>query len=96
MGVIRTKMMKEDSYTFEDANNFGDGFPDRGIKCEKCKTYVPQFERFDSEEQSKWREILSKKGCEDADNYLISVTGCNHRWAKIWRLHPDGVNSANE
>ncbi len=77
-------------YTFEEASGFGDGFPDRGIKCFKCNTLIPQFQSLDKERLERWRSIIKVKGFKDADEYLISATGCNQRWAKIWRLHPYG------
>jgi len=30
---------------------------------------------------------------QEADKFIVSLTGCNGRWAKIWRLHPDGPTS---
>lgn len=83
-------------YTFEEASTFGHGFPDRGIKCYKCKTLIPQFEAMDFEKTEEWKSILKSKGDEAADQYLMSLTGCNYRWAKIWRLHPNGPNAKTE
>lgn len=83
-------------YTFEEASNYGEGFPDRGIKCFKCNTLIPQFKNFDSEQLERWKNILKTKGHIEADEFLISVTGCNQRWAKIWRLHPNGPRAKSE
>ena len=89
-------MMNNSAYSYKEASEFGEGFPDRGIKCKKCRTFIPQFEGFGVEEQAKWRKILSTKGWNEADEYLISMTGCNYRWAKICRLHADGVKFPSE
>ena len=84
------KSAMSEAYTYKEASSFGSGFPDRGIKCHKCGTLIPQFETFGKNEISHWQTILNTKGSDAADEYLISLTGCNHRWAKIWRLHPNG------
>jgi hypothetical protein len=83
-------------YSFEEASSFGDGFPDRGIKCFKCNTLIPQLLNMDATRIENWRSILKTKGYIEADDYLISITGCNQRWAKIWRLHPCGPKTKTE
>lgn len=91
--------MKPDTtkpYTFEEATSYGDGFPDRGIKCFQCNTLIPQFDVLDSAHLERWKSILNKEGHKEADEYLISITGCNQRWAKIWRLHPNGPEAKSE
>ncbi len=77
-------------YSFEEASTFGGGFPDRGIKCYKCNTYIPHFQAIDTGKTNQWKNILKTKGADAADDFLISLSGCNYRWAKIWRLHPNG------
>lgn len=83
-------------YTFAESSTFGDGFPDRGIKCFKCNTLIPQFQNLDATQLEMWRSILKTKGYIEADEYLISITGCNQRWAKIWRLHPNGPKAKTQ
>ena len=78
-------------YSFQEASSYGEGFPDSGIKCKKCGTYVPQFEGFGEQEKGEWKDILETHGDEKADEFLMTVTGCNARWAKIWRVHPHGA-----
>lgn len=98
VGVIPVKSMTIESvnpypYSYNEASQFGDGFPDRGDHCEKCQTYIPQFEGFGAHEQEIWRNLLKTEGHEAADDHIMALTGCSARWAKIWRLHPDGPTS---
>lgn len=82
-------------YSYDEALNFGNGFPDRGVKCNKCGVFIPQFANLTQDQKNGWKNILKTQGFDAADEYLISLTGCNHRWAKIWRLHPNGTNTIN-
>ena len=82
--------MDSKPYTFEEAYKFGNGFPDRGMRCYKCNALIPQFSNFGKREKYNWNKIRTTQGDEAANDYIMSITGCNLRWAKIWRIHPNG------
>ena len=84
------KSERELPYSYKEASTFGNGFPDRGVKCYSCNTLIPQLQELTDKNIEEWKNILKSKGHEEADNYLVNITGCNYRWAKIWRLHPNG------
>ncbi len=74
------------SYTREELKKFGDGFPDKGLFCKHCKTFIPQFAELTEEDESRIR-----KNCYSQSNLamleLESLTGCSKRFAKIWVIH---------
>lgn len=90
--LLENNMLKDtlSPYSFDEASNCGEGFPKRGTKCQKCSTFIPSFVNFGENEIQRWKHLLHTKGPKEADRYIMSITGCNSRWAKIWRLHPEG------
>lgn len=80
-------------FTREEILKEEDGFPSRGMYCEKCKTNIPVFADL-SEAEAK--EIRKKGGGDSVKTIrlLREKTGCGVRWAKIWAIHPDGPQEA--
>ncbi len=62
-------------------------FPDKGVYCEKCKTWIPQFEELDDLSESRILELIINGRSVMAMKELQAKVGCNQRWAKIWVLH---------
>jgi hypothetical protein len=80
-------MDKGPPYSQIELQTIGDGFPDRGIFCGKCKTYIPEFDFLDAFTYHRIR-VLSLSGQKElAQSELIAATGCPARWAKIWVIH---------
>lgn len=78
--------MENQKYTREELESFGNGFPDKGLFCKKCKTFVPQFEEL-SESDAVRIKRLAHSQSSLAMQELKYFTGCSERFAKIWVLH---------
>ncbi len=79
-----------DCYSKMEVKLFGDEFPKKGEFCKKCKTYIPKFCDLTAEQENHLKELISKDEKILAVKQLVEYTGCSHRWAKIWVLHPNG------
>jgi hypothetical protein len=78
--------MPDRSYTREELEKIGDGFPDKGLFCKKCQIFIPQFAELS--EQDEWRvKRISHSQPSLAIRELRYFTGCSERFAKIWVLH---------
>ena len=62
-------------------------FPNKGIYCEKCSTWIPQFLDLDAPTKSRILKLINESRSVMAVKELQSAVGCNHRWAKIWVTH---------
>lgn len=80
-------MDKGPPYSRIETESFGDGFPDRGIYCGKCKTYIPEFDFLDAFTYHRIRAFSLNGQTGLAQAELIAATGCSARWAKIWVVH---------
>ncbi len=79
-------MMEKFGYTKKELKSFGNGFPDKGLYCKKCKTFIPQFEELNEADERRIKK-LSENQPILAMQELISSTNCPMRFAKIWVLH---------
>jgi hypothetical protein len=74
-----------------------DGFPEEGIRCERCGTRVPVFATLGAADERRVRELAAAGDSVAAMHELRRSTGCSERWAKIWVVHavpqpePDAV-----
>jgi hypothetical protein len=78
--------MENQKYTREELKNFGEGFPDKGLFCKKCKTFVPQFEELGDQDALRIKKLAHSQSIL-AMQELKFITGCSERFAKIWVLH---------
>ena len=78
--------MGEQSYTKVELLTFGNGFPNKGLFCKKCKTFIPQFEDLNEQDERRVKSIANTQPSL-AMSELMYFTGCSHRFAKIWVLH---------
>jgi hypothetical protein len=73
-------------YTPEELSRSGDGFPERGVYCSKCRTFIPQFSALSSEDSERLR-ALAQGDSSMAIAELQRITSCPPRWAKLWVVH---------
>jgi len=78
--------MADQTYTREELEKFGDGFPDKGLFCKKCKTFIPQFAELSEQDKRRIKRISSSQPIL-AMKELIFSTGCSITFAKIWLTH---------
>jgi hypothetical protein len=78
--------MTNQTYTRKELENFGEGFPDKGLFCKKCKTFIPQFAELSEEDAQRVRNLSSTQP-DLAMQELKYFTGFSERFAKIWVLH---------
>ncbi len=78
--------MAKQSYTREELEKFGEGFPDKGLFCEKCKTFIPQFAELSEQDEYRVKRI-SHSHPSLAIQELKYFTGCSESFAKIWVSH---------
>ena len=74
------------AYTSEELREACTRFPERGLYCYKCRTFVPQFASLAGEDLDAMRALALRdtlKAMEEVER----ITGCPPRWAKIWVLH---------
>lgn len=62
-------------------------FPDKGVFCKSCKTWIPQFEDLDEITEVRIKKLIYDQKQVAAMKELQAAVGCNQRWAKIWVLH---------
>jgi hypothetical protein len=79
--------LSEKPYSRKEIEEFGDGFPNRGRYCPKCKTYIPVFEDLRDTEKHRIRKLILSNQKMMAIAELKTITGCSERWAKIWVNH---------
>ena len=79
--------MNDKPYSRKEIENFKDLFPDRGLFCPKCKTFIPQFADLNDEDKHRIKELILNGRNIMAIKELESITGCTTRWAKIWVNH---------
>ena len=82
-------------FSREEVENAGNGFPSRGIFCEKCNVNIPIFEELSDEQAAKIRKIANGDKLEEM-RLVREATGCSIRWAKIWSLHENGPQRKRE
>lgn len=80
-------MNKGPPYTRLECEAFGDGFPDRGLHCGRCKCYIPEFADLDDFMYHRLRTLSLNGQTGLAQAELMAATGCSFRWAKIWVAH---------
>jgi hypothetical protein len=82
-------------YTRAELQEAMDGrWPERGVRCDRCKTLVPQFaELLDADRARIVRLILEGRPVL-AQAELEACTGAPPRFAKIWVLHSGTTESA--
>src|SRR5689334_3431815 len=80
--------MDAETYSRDELEVIGDDeFPKRGKFCHKCQTFIPAFADLTDGDE------LHIRGLASLDRQIVEIqriTGCSHRWAKIWANHPDG------
>jgi len=77
-----------EEYTREELSEVGDAeFPIKGLFCESCNTWIPQFEDLDQLTKSRINKLTIEQKNIMAMRELQAKVGCNQRWAKIWLLH---------
>jgi hypothetical protein len=79
--------MNKQAYSRTEIDQYGNGFPKKGIYCPKCKTYIPVFEDMTDELRSRVLRLIRDNKKMMAMAELRAATGCSERWAKIWVLH---------
>ncbi len=80
--------MSEKPYTRAELAEAADGrWPDRGIKCECCGTFVPEFEDFPDAARSRVLALIREERHMLAQAELMAATGAPVRFAKIWVIH---------
>jgi hypothetical protein len=80
------------AYTREELLLVGTGFPDRGLRCHKCRTYIPVFADLSVAGETRVREPIRQGRQILAIAELRAETGCSLRWAKIWVVHAGRPN----
>ena len=78
--------MTDQKYARQELEKFGDGFPDKGKFCKKCKTFIPQFVELSEQDERRLRNLSSSQP-NLAIQELKFFTDCSERFAKIWVLH---------
>ncbi len=79
--------MNETPYSREEVLAAGEGFPERGLLCHKCKTKIPQFRDLTEQDKTRILKLIREDRNIMAIEELKIATGCSLRWAKIWVLH---------
>lgn len=80
--------MSDTHYTRADLSAIADDAPpERGLFCNGCRGYVPQFADLTAEQEAALRAMESPVA---ASLGLQARTGCNSNFAKIWVLHRHG------
>ncbi len=85
--------MGNNSYSRKQLEGYGEGFPDKGLHCAKCKTFVPQFDELSDEDSNKIIDLHRDDDFLIAMEKLQIVTGCSKRFAKIWIIHKGAPKS---
>lgn len=62
-------------------------FPTKGVFCQCCKTWIPQFKDLDDVSEVRIKKLILEQKHVMAMKELQAVVGCNQRWSKIWVLH---------
>ena len=75
------------AYKSDELRAVGDGFPDRGPVCAKCRTRIPQFADLSPPDEARVRGLIRSGSSAEAVKALAVATGCPVRWAKIWVIH---------
>ena len=75
------------AYTREELLLVGTGFPDRGLRCHKSRTYIPVFTDLSVAGETRVRALICQGRHIMAIAELRAETGCSLRWAKIWVVH---------
>lgn len=63
-----------------------DAWPQRGVYCQRCSQFIPQFVDVTADDIAR----LSDAHMGARMKFVRDATGCSPRWAKIWALHRDG------
>lgn len=82
--------MSDLSYTKEELLATEDSFPTKGLFCQECKTYIPQFQDLTLTNEQRLKQLIADNQRMQAMKELKILTGCSLTWAKIWVLHPFG------
>ena len=70
-------------YSREELSLVGTGFPDRGLRCHKCRTYIPVFADLSCAGEARVLDLVRQGRSLMAISELRAETGCPLRWAKI-------------
>lgn len=65
----------------------GHAFPERGLRCHRCRTFIPRFADLSPTGEARLHELIRQGRQIMATKELIAETGCSLRWAKIWVVH---------
>ncbi len=87
--------MEKQTYSREDFEVFINGFPERGLFCEKCKAFIPVFEELTDTNIADLLRIIETNPVV-AIGEIVRLTGCSQRFAKIWVIHRGKPHSKNQ
>lgn len=65
----------------------GHGFPARGLRCHRCRTFIPVFADLTPAIEARLHDLIRNGRQLMAIAELRAATGCSLRWAKIWVVH---------
>ncbi len=80
--------MNSKAYTRDELLVAADGrWPDRGDRCDRCGTIVPQFAELTKSDLARIRQLAVSGQVVLAQRELEACTGAPPRFAKIWVIH---------
>jgi hypothetical protein len=74
-------------YTREEVIEARDAAPTRGLWCQKCSTFIPQFSDISAEDERRLLELIRNGRQWMAIQELDAATDCGLGWAKLWVNH---------
>ena len=87
MATLNVLVSMSEKYTREELEKVSNSeFPEKGTFCNKCKTWIPQFEELDEVTESRIKKLINEQNQIMAMRELEAKVGCNQRWSITYKF----------